>query len=213
MRVLFELPALVVGFDVETTGLDVHTDEPISYGFAVRDGDGPIAVGEFFVLPTVQIHPGAERVHGVSFERLRSMQRRGEASTAAGGAVRAARVLAAYAARGALFVGANPLFDFSMLDSLLARTFGDGLASFGVPLESLDVIDIVAHDRLIDPDHFSRPRRGLTGLCAHYGVQVGGHRASSDARAAVEVLACQVASVRAFVEQALAATESMVLTS
>jgi DNA polymerase-3 subunit epsilon len=213
VRVLFELPALVVGFDVETTGLDIHRDEPIWYGFAVREPGNPVVQWEYFALPTVQIHPGAERVHGISFEQLRAMRRRGQAVSSASGAVRAARVLSEYAARGALFVGANPLFDFSMLDSVLRRTFGDGLDSYGVALDSIDLIDIVAHDRLIDPDHFSRPHRGLTGLCAHYGVTTGGHKASSDARAAVEVLVEQVAAMRDFVEQTLGAAESSILIS
>jgi DNA polymerase III subunit epsilon len=200
--VLFEVPSLLVGFDVETTGLDTHFDEPISYGFAVCV-DGHIQdLDEYFVLPGVQIHPGAERVHGVSYEHLRRMSRDGSAVAASVGATRAARRLAEYAALGATFVGANPMFDFSMLDSLLVRLFGGGLEAFEIDLSSLNLIDIVEHDRLIDPDSISRPRRGLSALCSHYDVIPGRHRAAEDARAALEVLIQQVTRVRSSLEQA-----------
>ncbi|MSY31778.1 MAG: hypothetical protein F2729_02545, partial [Actinobacteria bacterium] len=37
MNLWYELPALMVGFDIESTGLDTEVDEPISYGFAAYE--------------------------------------------------------------------------------------------------------------------------------------------------------------------------------
>jgi DNA polymerase III epsilon subunit-like protein len=195
VNVLIEVPSLLVGFDVESTGLETQSDEAIAYGFAEYQNGQFVGVHEFFVLPDVQIHPGAEKVHGVSYQQLSKLHREDRALSARAGASRATQILVDYAARGATFVGSNPMFDFSMLDSTLRRQRGGGLASLGFDLEAVALIDVVAHDKAIDPDRSMRPRRGLTNLCAHYGVKPGEHRASEDARAAVAVLMAQITFV------------------
>ena len=197
MSVLFEVPQLMVGFDIETTGLDTQTDEAVSYGFAEFNGGELIGLEEFFVLPEVQIHPGAERIHGTSYEKLRRMHREGTALSSMAGASRAAQRLIEYHSRGATFVGANVVrFDFTMLDSTLRRHGVQGLNGVGFDLSEVSIVDVVTHDRIIDSDFVARPRRGQDYLCDYYGVASGGHDAAEDARAACEVLIAQVANVQ-----------------
>ncbi len=190
------VPELLVGFDVESTGLDTQNDEAISYGFAEFVRGHLVRHDEFYVLPDVQIHPGAEKIHGVSYEKLRRLFRDGEALSARSGASRATARLLAYQQRGASFVGSNPLFDFTMLDSTLRRQGHGGLAAMGFDVSLIDLIDVVAHDLAIEPSRALRPRRGLAFLCAHYGVTPGQHRASADARASGEVLIAQIEAVQ-----------------
>jgi DNA polymerase-3 subunit epsilon len=210
VSVVFEVPHLLVAFDVESTGLDTSSDEAISYGFAEFIDGEFVGSDEYFVLPDVPIHPGAEKVHGVSLEHLEELHRTGVALSARSGASRALRRLLEYAGRGATFVGSNPMFDFTMLDSTLRRQGAGGLAEGGFDLASVPLIDVVTHDRAIDPDRVSRPRRGLAFLCAHYGVAPGEHRAAEDARAAGEVLLAQVARVRQRLERPTACTSEEV---
>ena len=194
MDLLYDVPELLVGFDVESTGLDTANDEAISYGFAAYRKGQLVEQEEFFVLPDVQIHPGAEKIHGVSFERLARMHREGTALSSRAGATRAATRLLRYANEGALFVGANPMFDWSMLDATLRRQNGDGLIFCGLDLSMVSMIDVVKHDVALDPDRSKRPRRGLAFLCDYYDVTPGEHQAGEDARAAVEVLLAQVSA-------------------
>ncbi len=189
------VPKLLVGFDVESTGLDTQNDEAISYGFAEFSNGRLVSHDEFYVLPDVQIHPGAEKIHGVSYERLRRMYREGEALSSRTGASRAVHRLLQYQDRGATFVGANPMFDYTMLDSTLRRQGHGGLAATGFDLATVNLIDVVAHDLEIESDRSRRPRRGLAFLCAHYDVTPGQHRASADARASGEVLLAQIHEV------------------
>jgi DNA polymerase III epsilon subunit-like protein len=180
------VPELLVGFDVESTGLDTANDEAISYGFAEFVNGRFVGQDEFFVLPDIQIHPGAEKIHGVSYERLARLFRSGEAVSARAGASRAVSRLINYQNRGATFVGA--------------------LVEMGFDLASADLIDVVAHDLAIDPDRSRRPRRGLAFLCEHFKVTPGQHRASGDARASGEVLLAQIGVV---IEAKMSSQESV----
>ena len=135
-----------MGFDIESTGLETTTDEAISYGFAVYVEGQLHSTEEFFVLPDVQIHPGAERIHGVSYEHLRRRFREGSALSARAGSTRALSRLIELSNRGATFVGSNPMFDFSMLDYTLRRQRSMSLAASGFDLEVTTIIDVVARD-------------------------------------------------------------------
>ena len=192
MSVIYEVPSLLVGFDIESTGLDTQSDEPISYGFSEFAYGQFVSNDEFFVLPNAVMHPGAQAVHGVSFESLQTFYREGHALSSRGGATRASRRLLSYASRGATFVGANPMFDYEMLDATLRRNGQGGLLGVGFSMDQCHIVDVVAHDHEIDDDRVNRPRRGLAHLCEFYGVEPGKHRASLDARAAVNVLLAQI---------------------
>jgi DNA polymerase-3 subunit epsilon len=187
----YEVPRLLVGFDIESTGLDTGTDEAISYGFAEFSDGRLVGQDQFFVLPEVQIHPAAERVHGISFEKLRVWRRQDVALSARAGAHRALQVLLSYAARRATFVGANPIFDYSMLDATLKRHGSAGLLASGFDFDRVLILDVVSHDLEMAAETAPR-RRGLTKLCQAHGITPGNHVAAEDARAACEVLIAQI---------------------
>ena len=191
MNLWHELPALMVGFDIESTGLDTEVDEPISYGFAAYENGELVSEEEFFALPSVAIHPAAEKVHGWSRSKLEELHVAGEAHSAVAGVARAAQRLREFHAQGAHFIGAYPEYDFRMTTSLLRRHSMGDLEVLGFDLATVNLIDVCKHDRAIDSDRTRR--RNLTALSGHYQVTPGNHTAIGDAKAAVEVFIKQVA--------------------
>ena len=189
----FAVPELLLGFDTETTGLDVKCERAISYGFCAYERGRLVWSEHFYVRPDRPVTPGAQRVHGVSLEDLDTKYRHREAMSVPMGLIRAVGVLRDYLGRGARIVGANvSSFDLEMLRrsyaSVLQRDLHDDLR-----IERLPVIDVIKHDEAIESRATSRRPRSLTSLCRHYGVSPGGHDALGDARAAVEVFLAQVA--------------------
>ena len=59
----FAVPEVLLGFDTETTGLDVNNERAISYGFCMYEHGRPVSSEHFFVRPDRPITPGAQRVH------------------------------------------------------------------------------------------------------------------------------------------------------
>ena len=184
-------PELLVGFDTETTGLDVRTERAISYGFCVFRYGELIATEEYFVVPDRPISEGARRVHGLDVEELNAKRGTHEVLNVTDGARRAVTTLQRFHQEGAFIVGANvQRFDLAMLRWTASDVLGGAGGQFA--LNKLRIIDVIEHDLAIEPDRGFRPRRSLSHLCAHYGVVPGGHDAVGDARAAVEVLLEQI---------------------
>jgi len=192
VKLIQEVPELLVGFDTETTGLSTSEDEAISYGFAVYRSGVLEELSQFFAVPSRPMSSGAQRVHGISMAVLQRKLEEGEAFGASSAAELAATRLSQFASDGAVFVGSNPMFDFNMLESTLRRHGHVGLRPFGIAPPQITIIDVVSHDVLIEPRSASRPRRGLVQLCGHYGIAPGQHDAAEDARAAAEVLLAQI---------------------
>jgi DNA polymerase-3 subunit epsilon len=188
-----QVPELVVGFDTETTGLDVTTERAISYGFCAYRYGQPEEEEHFFVVPDRPISAGARRIHGLSVEDIEAKRSTDPVYSLKEGLARAVEILGRYQGLNAYFVGSNLLrFDVEMLrwsyESVFAKTTDDE----GLKIPRMRIIDVVDHDLLIEPSRSDRPRRGLSYLCSHYGVKQGGHDALADARAAVEVFFEQV---------------------
>ena len=190
-ELLERVPPLLVGFDTETTGLDVRHDRAISYGlYAWQLGD-VVRTESFYVMPDREISDGARRIHGLDRGRLENLRADHEVLEPVEGARRARTALLRWSRAGGVIVGANlEGFDLAMLRSTLLELDGD--AAEAGRLEEIEVIDVIQHDLLIEPSRVRRPRRTLTHLCQHYGVDPGGHDAVGDARAAVEVLLRQI---------------------
>jgi DNA polymerase-3 subunit epsilon len=186
-----------VGFDTETTGLDVTREQAISYGFCVYRYGHPVEVQHFFVVPERPIGEGARRVHGLSREDLEAKRASHEVLSVAQGVRRAVALLNEVHDEGGFVVGANVRrFDLAMLrHTSAALSPTEDVAPFDPG--HLRIIDVIENDLAIDPGRATRPRRSLTHLCAHYGVSAGGHDAAGDARAAVEVLIEQVVQINA----------------
>jgi DNA polymerase-3 subunit epsilon len=167
----------LLGFDLETTGLSLADDEPVSYALTwcdnteTRDDYGLVA-------PTRPIAPEATAKHGITDEQAaRDGQPLREALKRIGNdLVKAGR-------QGWLLVGMNISFDLSIVDAQLRLHFGRGLYDVGW---RGPVLDIYVIDRV-----FSAPRRGsrqLDALCEFYGVELtDAHNALGDARATVEI--------------------------
>jgi DNA polymerase III epsilon subunit-like protein len=187
------VPELVVGFDTETTGLDVVSERAISYGFcAYRYGKLEWSE-QFYVVPDRPIAPAAKRVHGLSVEDIEAKRSSETVLSVQSGLVRAVEILRRYQQQGASIVGANVVrFDLEMLRRSYESVLGKSLNDEFFDLSLLSIIDVVEHDLAIDPSREVRPRRGLNYLCHYYGVAPGGHDALGDARATVEVFIEQV---------------------
>lgn len=169
----------VLGFDLETTGVDRFTDVPVSYalvyvvrGVVVRSWSG-------LVDPGREIPPEAIEVHGISTEQAR----------AEGMPLREAIALVADAvvsagARGVPLVGMKLDYDLTIVETQARQLWGRGLLErdWHGP-----VLDAVVIDRHVDPHR--QGRRTLADLCRHYGIDIGNaHDASADAIASIEVL-------------------------
>lgn len=189
----FAIPQLLLGFDTETTGLDVGCERAISYGFCAYERGVPVWSDHFYVRPDRPISSGAQRVHGISIQDLDAMYEAGQALSVAMGLIRTVGVLREYLAKGALIVGANVSpFDIEMLRRSYASVLKKNLLD-DLSVTRLPVIDVIKHDEVIESRSVSTRRRSLTNLCQYYGVAPGGHNALSDARASIEVFLAQVA--------------------
>jgi DNA polymerase-3 subunit epsilon len=187
------VPELIVGFDTETTGLDVGKERAISYGFCAYQYGRPIWSEHFYVLPDRPINEGARRVHGLSVEDIEAKRDLGPVCNVETGLVRAMEILRTNHLEGAYFVGANLVrFDLEMFRRSYQSVFDRGPDVDGLAFSDLRTIDVIEHDLLMEPSRVLRPRRGLEHLCDHYGVVPGGHDALDDARATVEVFLEQV---------------------
>lgn len=197
-RIYKEVPRLLLGFDTETTGLEVTTERAISYGFCAYQYGVPIWQEQVFVLPDREIAPGAAKVHGLSIERLNEMAASGEQKvlTVEGGLAYALSILQHWHEQGAEIIGANVVrFDLEMLRQSTQSKLGKSVVEAGLAIDDLRIIDVISHDRSIDTDSATRPRRGLSYLCEHYGVKQGRHDALGDAVATVEVFLEQIIRV------------------
>jgi DNA polymerase-3 subunit epsilon len=176
-----------VGFDIETTGLDVEVDEPVSYAFVEYRAGVLAGIDEGWITPRRRISPGAAGVHGLTTKRLAELG----AIDLDAGARRIARRLGEMCAAGVPLVGCNLTYDLTMIDRVLARMEpASSLREEGWTGPALDVLVL---DRGLDQNFATRPVRRLDALCAHYGHASPSHSASSDANAAVLVLLSQLA--------------------
>jgi DNA polymerase-3 subunit epsilon len=179
--------ATIVGFDIETTGLDVEVDEPVSYAFVEFKAGVLAGVEEGWVLPRRPISAGAASVHGLTPARLGALG----AVDLDTGIRRIAARLGALCAANVPVVGCNLTYDLTIVDRVLARSDrGGSLRDAGWTGPALDVLVL---DRGLDPDFEARPARRLDALCEHYGRAAPSHTARSDAEAAVLVLLSQLA--------------------
>lgn len=174
----------LLGFDLETTGLSLAEDQPVSYALTWCD-DKETRDDYSLIAPTRPIAPEATAKHGITDEQAaRDGQPLFEALKRIGNdLVKASRL-------GWLLVGMNISFDLSIVDAQLKLHFGRGLYEVGW---CGPVLDIYVIDRV-----FSAPRRGsrqLDALCEFYGVELtDAHNALGDARATVEIARRQLSA-------------------
>lgn len=169
----------VLGFDLETTGIDRFTDVPVSYalvsvveGVVVRSWSGLIDPGR-------AIPAEATAVHGISTEHARDegMPLREAIELLADAVVAAGR-------RGVPVVGMRLDYDLTMIETQAVRLCRRGIVGRGWCGPALDAAVL---DRHFDDER--EGRRTLADLCAQYGIELErAHDAMADAIASVEVL-------------------------
>ncbi|MGC8481502.1 MAG: exonuclease domain-containing protein [Acidimicrobiales bacterium] len=178
-----------VAFDLETTGIDVRSDLPVSFGIERVSGGVRLAQRYELVDPGIPIPPGASAVHGISDEVVRAHGRGLSESLE----VIVAELMSA-SEKSWIIVGMNLSYDLSLVDYAARRVLGKGLVERGF---DAPVLDVLVLDREYVPRRFGK--RTLDRLCEHYGVAPERlHNALSDARASfaiLEVLLAQFPSI------------------
>jgi len=169
----------LLGFDLETTGVNRFDDSPVSFALVRVRGGQVVERVTAIVDPGRPIPAEATAVHGITDERAR---REGMELDRATDLLASALVSASR--HGVPIVGIKLDFDLTMVDVLCRRKDDLGLAERGWLGPALDVLVL---DRHVDP--FRPGRRTLVDLCANYGVPIDrAHSAEADALAAARVL-------------------------
>ncbi|WP_307845053.1 exonuclease domain-containing protein [Actinotalea solisilvae] len=171
----------VVGFDTETTGVDVDTDRIVTAAVVRREG-GTTTVRTWLLDPGVPIPEAATAIHGITTQRARAAGR-----PAAPALDEIATALADALAHGEPVVAYNASFDLSLLDVELRRHGLPTLAArLGRPVRA--VLDPLVLDRHLDAAREGARRLG--DLCGHYGVRTHAdlHAADVDVLATLDVL-------------------------
>lgn len=173
---------MMLGFDLETTGVDVEHDRIVTACCAWLDGAGKSAprVKEWLAWPEVEIPDAAAAVHGVTTAHARehgfpAAQVIGEVAETILGAV----------GSGIPVVGFNLPYDLTLLDREYARW---DLGAFGWDLDAAGPLVIDSHvlDKALD--RYRKGKRNLGLVAQHYGVTAGkAHDAAGDAVTAARV--------------------------
>lgn len=191
----------LVGFDTETTGVDVTSDRIVTAAVVRRDAAGT-SVRTWLVDPGIPIPEAATAVHGITTEHAR---RYGRAPRQALDEV-ASALVAAWRS-GEPVVAYNACYDLSLLDAELRR---HGLPTVVQRLgrSAGPVIDPLVLDRA--EDRYRRGKRRLGDLCGRYGVETPEalHAAHVDVVATLDVLDCLVARFPRLAELDLTALQA-----
>jgi DNA polymerase-3 subunit epsilon len=180
------LEQTMVGFDTETTGVDIANDRIVSAAIITREGsDGPVSSRTWLIDPGVEIPARATEVHGITTEMVRA-----EGVDPAVALAEIAALLAAALANGQPVVAYNATYDLGLLEAELARHSLPSLTTMLGPARAVKpVVDPLVLDRHLD--RYRRGKRKLIDLCAHYGVAVNGddlHAADADVLATLDLV-------------------------
>ncbi|MGF0115854.1 exonuclease domain-containing protein [Promicromonospora sp. Marseille-Q5078] len=176
----------LLGFDTETTGLDVEADRIVTAALVLRGPDGSRTVHTWLLDPGVEIPAEATAIHGIT-----TADARARGLEAAPALEEIAATLVAHVRHGAPVVAYNASFDLTLLDVELARhglpTVPDRLGRPVAP-----VLDPLVLDRWLDGAREGKRRLG--DLCALYGIEGDGdlHSADVDVLATLDVLDAQL---------------------
>ncbi len=169
----------LLGFDLETTGVDRFNDVPVSFALVTMEGGEVVSRVAGLVDPGRPIPAGATAVHGIDDDRVRAEGRPLGASI-----LLLADALADASIRGVPVVGMKLDYDLTIVDAQCRRLDGRGLTARGF---ASPVLDALVLDRHLD--RYRKGRRTLGELCAHYGVTIdNAHDATADAVASMGVL-------------------------
>lgn len=164
----------MLGFDLETTGVDVETARIVTASLVVV-GDGDTRTDHYLIDPGIEIPAEAAAIHGITTDKARNegmqpQEALGLVAHAIAMSHKAMRPLVAY----------NAAYDLTVLDRDLRRNGLGPLSEYG------PVIDPFVIDRHVDP--YRKGKRTLGVTCEHYRVVLdNAHDSTADALAALRL--------------------------
>jgi len=160
----------LLGFDLETTGVDPCSDLPVQVALVRWEPCGCGYRNVFIVDPGCEVPAGAEAIHGISTQKARHEGcPLGEAAAIVHAALEKAQ------ADHVPVVAMNASFDVTIA-AMMFRSFGLE------PIEWRALVDPLVIDRKVDSVRAGKRR--LDALCETYDVALGSpHDAGSDADA------------------------------
>jgi len=170
-----------VGFDLETTGIDVWTDRVVTACIVnVVPASRPL-FGSWLVDPQIEIPKAAADVHGITTEHARA---HGVHPTQALGEI--TQELAWTLQAGIPVVGFNLAYDLTLLESENRRHGLPTLTEMLAPGPVAPIVDVMVLDKQVDT--YRKGSRKLGDVCRHYTCTLAGaHDSGADALAAVRV--------------------------
>lgn len=174
----------LLGFDTETTGVDVTRDRTVTASLVYQEGPDTTC-HSWLADPGIPIPEAASRIHGITTEQARA-----EGRPAAEVLEEVAQMLTTHMSQGLPAVAFNASYDFTLLEQELKR---HGLATLRERLGGavFPILDPYLLDRYVD--RYRRGKRRLENLVDHYGVgqNDGFHDAETDVLATLRVLRAQ----------------------
>ena len=166
----------LTAFDTETTGVSTARSRIVSASLVTVDELGRVvSAREWLVDPGVEIPWGAQRVHGISTDRVRA-----EGTPAEQAIPEIAAAVDDVIAAGGPLVVYNAPYDLNLLSAERERY---GLEPLVNPSP---IVDPFVVDKAVD--RFRKGKRTLSATTAHYGVRLdAAHSADADALAAALV--------------------------
>jgi len=153
----------MLGFDFETTGVDVENDRAVTMALIHREPDRAPVEHSWLINPGVEMRPEVVAIHGITNEHVRQ---HGCPPAEALGEMR--ELMAALWTPECPLVAYNGAFDLTVGDRELARHLGPDA---GITVDGRYLVDPLVIDRA--NDKWRKGGRKLTQVCAHYGVQLG----------------------------------------
>ena len=169
----------LVGFDIESTGIDPKRDRIVTFSIIVKEGDDS-NTHEWLIDPGVEIPQGAAEVHGITTDVAKANgDEPSEALKAIWNAFK-------FYAGGGVLTAYNCPFDLTMLREELKR---HGI----IGKDSTEVEDTVAAAGIIDPlvidkatDPYRRGSRKLVDVADHHGFSLtNAHNSTADVEATI----------------------------
>ncbi len=171
----------MLGFDLETTGVDPTHDVPVSAALVYFVSEAQYYYEYFLINPGRKIPPEATAIHSITDEMV---EEQGIGLKSA--LEKIVSIFNLASSSNIPIVGMNVSYDLTIVESQLRLL---GLP----PISKLDlkVLDVLTIDR-----HFDKYRKGnrkLASLCANYNVSLtDAHNAFGDALAALCILTRQI---------------------
>ncbi|WP_063729008.1 exonuclease domain-containing protein [Streptomyces sp. RTd22] len=176
-----QLPDTFLGFDLETTGVDVETDRIVTAAMVEVLHGVPRRSWTWLVNPGIPIPDGAAGVHGITTEKAQQDGMNPIRATA-----QIAGQLWGALSNGIPLVIMNAPFDLTLLDRECRRHDVTPISEMIASAMDAVILDPIVLDRHVDP--FRPGKRTLESLAEYYRVTLNGaHEASADALAAVQV--------------------------